>query len=126
MSSASYVLIVDDDTDMAAVIKVVLDAEGYSCACVDNGLDAVETAAAAKPALVLLDMMMPIMNGWECAYELRQRYGRTLPIVIVTAAEHAESWRAEIGADDVLAKPFDIHALLRVVATYVGEPQPAS
>jgi CheY-like chemotaxis protein len=116
----SYVLVVDDDPDMVAVIKVVLEGAGYVCRCAENGETALALALEDKPALVLLDMMMPIMNGWECAAALRRLYGNSLPIVIVTAAEHAEAWRAEVDADGVISKPFDVQRLVSVVSTHIG------
>jgi Response regulators consisting of a CheY-like receiver domain and a winged-helix DNA-binding domain len=63
--------------------------------------------------------MMPVMDGWQCARELRARYGRRVPIVVVTAAEHAGARAAQVGGDDVLAKPFEMAELLRIVARYV-------
>ena len=111
------VLIVDDDEDMAEVIGAVLDSEGYSHRYAANGRQALDAVAAVRPALVLLDMMMPVMNGWDCARALRATYGRALPIVVMTAAEHAETRRTDADADDVLSKPIDLRELLRVVRT---------
>jgi CheY-like chemotaxis protein len=119
-ATAGDVLIVDDDRDMAEVVKAVLDSEGYRCRVASNGQQALEQVAAAMPGLVLLDMLMPVMNGWECAHELRLAYGRGLPIVVMTAAEHADSRRNQAEADDVLSKPFELDDLLRIVATYVA------
>ena len=113
------VLIVDDDPDLVETIEMLLEAQGFRCRHAANGKEALAEVAIAIPSLVLLDMLMPIMNGWDTARELRARYGRGIPIVIVTAAEHAEARGDEIGADGVLAKPFDIQQLLRIVARYV-------
>jgi two-component system sensor histidine kinase ChiS len=74
------------------------------------------------PALVLLDMLMPVMSGWECAHALREMYGRGLPIVMMTAAEHAESRRDAADANEVLSKPFELDDLLGIVATYLPPP----
>ena len=115
----SYVLLVDDDPDMVAVIKVVLEAAGFACRTAENGETAIAIAAEEKPALVLLDMMMPIMNGWECAAELRRLYGPTLPIVVATATERDEAWCAEVGADAVIGTPFDAQHLVDVVTERV-------
>ena len=116
---SGYVLVVDDDPDMVQIVVAVLEEAGFAARGVESGEQALDAAAKEMPALVLLDMLMPAMNGWDCAYELRARYGRSLPIVVVSAAEHAESWRVEVGADAVLAKPFDVDELLRIVRTYV-------
>jgi len=122
MTAPMDVLIVDDDEDMAEVVKAVLDSEGYRCRYAANGRQALEEVASAMPAVILLDMLMPVMNGWECARALRARYGQALPIIVMTAAEHAEGRRNDAGADDVLSKPFDLHELLRVVGQYINHP----
>jgi CheY-like chemotaxis protein len=110
------VLVVDDDVNLASAIKRVLETQGYRCRCACNGVHALDEVASAKPALVLLDMVMPVMHGWDCARALRTLYGNELPIVIVSAAADAE--RNEVGADGVLPKPFGLDDLLRVVGTY--------
>jgi DNA-binding response OmpR family regulator len=60
------------------------------------------------------------MNGWDTAHELHERYGRTVPIIVVTASEHARERGKEVGADGVLAKPFDINELRDLVARFIG------
>jgi CheY-like chemotaxis protein len=82
------------------------------------------------PGMILLDMRMPVMNGWEFAREFRTRYENPCPIVVVTAAENARARAEEIGADGWLAKPFDLQDVLDTVARHlarrdVSEP-PAS
>lgn len=113
------VLVVDDNPDMVEVMMLVLHEAGYPARSACNGVEALEAVRARPPALVLLDMRMPVMDGWECARRLRQRYGRSIPIVVVTAAEHARARGAEIDADDTLPKPFDLDELLRIVARHV-------
>lgn len=109
------VLVVEDDPDMADVMLVVLRQAGYTAASAENGEQALAIAKARRPALVLLDMLMPVMDGWTCARALRRIYGRTLPIVVVTAAEHVRARGDEIDADGVLAKPFEVADLLQLV-----------
>ena len=113
------VLIVDDDRDMIDVMTAVLRGDGYPCRRAPNGQRALELVAAAMPALVLLDMQMPVMNGWECARKLRASHGRALPIVIVTPARYAIVWREQVDADGVLRKPFSLDQLLRIVGRFV-------
>jgi DNA-binding response OmpR family regulator len=115
----SDVLVVDDDPDMLDAITLVLEQAHVPCRSAENGRLALTEVERRRPALVLLDMLMPVMDGWEFARELHARYGRDVPIVVVTAAEHVKSRGDEIGADDVLPKPFDIADLLRVVERYV-------
>lgn len=121
------VLIIDDDPDMLETMQLVLGCDGHPCRTASNGVEALEKVAAARPGVVLLDMLMPIMNGWDTAHELRQRYGRTVPIIVVTAAENARARAAEVDADGVLAKPFDIDELRRLVERHVPRrPQRAA
>ncbi|NUP13536.1 MAG: response regulator [Polyangiaceae bacterium] len=108
------VLVVEDDPDMAEVMLMTLESAGYITHAAANGKLALDAIAAQLPDLILLDMMMPVMDGWECAREVRGRFGR-IPIVVVTAAEHARARAEEIDADDVLSKPFDVQALLEIV-----------
>lgn len=115
------VLVVDDDPDLASAIKRVLESQGYPCRCACNGAHALDEIATAKPSLVLLDMVMPVMHGWECARALRTIYGDELPIVIVSAAPDADE--PDVGAVEVLTKPFGLDDLLRVVCSYL---RPAS
>ena len=117
---AADVLVVDDDPDMVAIIRIMLDDSGYQVRCARNGKEALESVAESMPAVVLLDMLMPVMDGWQCARELRARYGRRVPIVVVTAAEHSGARAEQVGCDDVLAKPFEMAELLRIVARYVS------
>jgi CheY-like chemotaxis protein len=113
------VLVVDDNADMVDVMALMLEDAGYSVRIASNGKEALDAVATRMPDLVLLDMLMPVMDGWQCARELRARYGRSVPIVIVTAAEHARASAAQIGADAVLSKPFEVSLLLKVVARHV-------
>jgi CheY-like chemotaxis protein len=119
MSGSGDVLIVDDEPDMADVIRAVLESEGYRCRTVNNGEQALAEVASDMPGVVLLDVLMPVMNGIECSRALRQAYGGALPIVIMTAAEHVESRREEAQADAVISKPFELRELLEVIARFL-------
>ena len=72
-----------------------------------------ETVAVEMPALIVLDILMPVMNGWQFAQAFRARYGRGVPIVVATAAEHIERRRNGLDVTDVLPKPFEVSDLLR-------------
>jgi CheY-like chemotaxis protein len=118
----SDVLVVDDDPDLVEVILLVLRGAGYAARSAANGKQALEAVKARKPALILLDMLMPVMDGWQFARELRAGWGQEVPVVAVTAAEHAQARSDEIGAAEVLPKPFDLDELLRVVARHGAAP----
>lgn len=121
MNAQPDVLVVDDDPDLREIVRIMLHMSGYDVRCARNGKEALEAVEQAVPAVVLLDMHMPVMNGWECARELRSRYGRSIPIVVLTAAEHARGSVREVdGVDEVLSKPFEMDDLLDVVARYAS------
>ena len=110
----SPILIVDDDPSILTTVWEILDLEGYPVETATNGAEALEAVERARPSLVLLDMRMPVCNGWEFARALKER-GVQLPIVVMTAAQDARHWAEEIGADGYLAKPFDLLNLLDTV-----------
>ncbi len=114
------VLVVEDDPDLSALLAVILSEAGYPVMTAGDGLEALERVAERLPGLVLLDMRMPRMNGWEFAREFRARHGRAAPIVVVTAAENARLRAEEIGADGWLEKPFDLDQVMSEVARFIG------
>jgi CheY-like chemotaxis protein len=120
------VLVVDDDEDMVEVLELLLHDAGYATRTATNGERALECVARSMPALILLDMLMPVMNGWQFAREFRARYGPGVPIVVATAAEHVQRRGDEIDAAAVLPKPFEASDLLRLVARHVPGPHPGA
>jgi CheY-like chemotaxis protein len=120
------VLVVDDDEDMIEVIELVLQDAGYTTRAALNGRQALDAVATSMPALIVLDMLMPVMNGWQFAREFRTRYGPAVPIVVATAAEHVQRRGDEIDAAGVLPKPFEVSDLLRLVACHVPSPHPGA
>jgi len=124
MNARNDVLVVDDDLDMIEVIELVLQEAGYPTRRALNGKQALQVIESGMPAMILLDMLMPVMNGWQFAREFRARYGGATPIVVATAAEHVRSRGEAIDAADVLSKPFEVSDLLRVVTRHVPPPAP--
>lgn len=108
------ILVVDDDEAILDIVADVLRFEGYPVETAIDGVVALEVVERDRPALVLLDMRMPRLDGWGFARTLRER-GIELPILVMTAARDAAGWAAEIGAQGYLAKPFDIGELLDAV-----------
>jgi CheY-like chemotaxis protein len=126
MTGGNDVLVVDDDADMLEVIELVLHDAGYATRSALNGQQALDAIAGGMPGLIVLDMLMPVMNGWQFAREFRARYGNEVPIVVATAAEHVRARSDGVDAADVLPKPFEVADLLRVVARHLPAPEPAS
>ncbi len=116
------ILVVEDDPDLLALVEMILSDAGYRVRTAGDGRTALARVAEEMPALVLLDMRMPVMNGWEFAREFRARHGHAAPIVVVTAAENARLRAEEVGAEGWLEKPFDVDDVLRMVARFV-EPR---
>ena len=119
--SAAPILVVDDDPSILSVVAEILDFEGYPVETAVDGATALEAAARRPPSLVLLDMRMPVLDGWGFARAARDR-GLRLPIVVMTAAQDARRWAEEIGAQGYLAKPFEMPDLLAVVERLRAEP----
>jgi CheY-like chemotaxis protein len=112
------VLVVDDDDGIRDSIDMTLSDEGYQVLTATHGADALTLVDQHLPSLILLDMRMPVMDGWQFARAYRQRPGPHAPIVVVTAALEAAGRAAEIHADGVLPKPFRLADLLEVVGRY--------
>ncbi len=104
---------------------MLLQDAGYPVRTASNGLQALERTAEEMPGLILLDMRMPVMNGWEFAREFRARHDHACPIVVVTAAENAQLRAQEIQAEGWLAKPFDLDDVLRMAARFLPQPSGA-
>lgn len=114
MAADGYILVVDDDESILETVSDILALEGYEVRTAVNGRDALEAIGRRTPALVLLDMRMPILDGWGFAREARAR-GLDLQILVMTAAENAQRWAQEVGTPHFLAKPFDLDELLVAV-----------
>jgi CheY-like chemotaxis protein len=119
------ILVVDDDAAIREVVAEVLEEEGYQVTVASSGQDALAAIDADEPALVVLDMRMPVMNGWEFAEQLGERPGRRIPLLVMTAAVDADKRAAEIGAAGTLSKPFDLSDLIELVQTLIETPAPS-
>ena len=103
------------------LVQEILALEGYPVMAAANGAEALRSIEQARPALVLLDMRMPVLDGWGFADALKAR-GLAVPVLVMTAAQDARRWAAEIAADGYIAKPFGLLDLLRAVARFVPPP----
>lgn len=119
----SKVLIVEDDRTLLDVIKYNLTKEGYAAVVASDGLEAIRLARQEKPDLVLLDIMLPAVDGFEVCRTLRQDL--TMPILMLTAKsdEIDKVLGLELGADDYLTKPFSMRELLARVRAMLRRSQ---
>ncbi len=116
--NAPLVLVVDDDADILEAICDILEVEGYRVARARHGGEALTRVEAERPALILLDLMMPVMDGITFARALRTRPAVSDVPIVVISADGNPARAASIGALGYLAKPFDVDALLAQVATH--------
>jgi len=116
----SHILIVDDDEAGQLALEGLLSLEGYQLTVASNGYEAIETARAILPDLILLDVMMPGMDGFEvCQYLRQDALLAEVPVILVTTLDSQESRvrGLEAGADDFISKPFDRVELRARVST---------
>lgn len=115
------VLVVDDDPDILEAISDILLVDGYRVAQARHGGEALERFAEERPTLVLLDLMMPVMDGVAFAQVLRSRRTRDARVpILVISADGTPERVAQVGAAGFLPKPFDIDALLSQVSHMSG------
>ena len=120
-SAARTVLVVDDDPGVLEVLELALQAEGYRVLMARNGREGLEQARIVPPHLMVVDLMMPIMDGWQFVRECRlsNQLGET-PVIILSAAHNVEQVVKDLGVQAVLAKPFDLDRLLALVASHAA------
>jgi len=108
------ILIVDDDPDIRESVKEVMEVTGYKTVVAENGKDALKKLSKMKADLILLDIMMPEMDGWDtCAAIKTNKKTENVPVVFLTAKTDAMSKNmGSLGSDDYIEKPFDMDNLV--------------
>lgn len=109
------ILIIDDETDIVEILRARLEAEGYEVSCASDGHEALGKIPAEKPDLILLDVMMPKLNGYQLCRELKKREEtKGIPVIMLTARtqESDKFWGRDCGADAYLTKPYKPEELL--------------
>jgi DNA-binding response OmpR family regulator len=124
--AGNKILIVEDDANLLETIKYNLRKEGYDAVTASDGEKAIEVARRERPGLIILDIMLPRMNGFEVCRVLRQEM--TVPILMLTAKadETDKIVGLEIGADDYMTKPFSMRELLARVRAMLRRTQMAA
>ena len=113
-------LVVDDDPDIRELLCAVLADDGWEARPATNGKVALDVLEEWKPDLVILDLMMPVMDGWTFADRMHERWD--IPIVVLSAANNVEAHAKKLGAVAVVPKPFDIAQLLPTLESAAGGP----
>ena len=119
------ILIIDDEPEMVRGLSDNLRFEGYQTVSATNGRDGLALALSDVPDLILLDVMMPQMSGWDVCRELRRK-GLDIPVIMLTARgeEVDRVLGLELGADDYVTKPFSLRELLARVRAVLRRPGP--
>ena len=114
---ARTILVVDDDSDLLDMVQMVLEGSGYRTIGFSSGADALQFLAAEPVDLILLDMMMPAMDGWTFRREqLSSPSAAHIPVVVFTGDDRAEEKAVEVTASGYVKKPVCVANLLKVVA----------
>ncbi|HVL81046.1 MAG TPA: response regulator [Actinomycetota bacterium] len=121
-----HLLIADDEPDIRFLLKRMLDPIGYQVTEASNGEEVLDHARRSRPDLILLDLKMPVMDGFECLEKLKGDPAlRAVPVVVVTAwGELLEGEPAMAWAEACVAKPFTADVLLRIVDEVLARPRP--
>lgn len=127
--SIGKILIIDDDKNICDLLRIYLEKEGYSTIISNNGEEGMVKFHALKPDIILLDVMLPGMDGWQICREIRKNY--STPILMITAKSEVfdKVLGLELGADDYIVKPFDtkeVLARIKAVSRRVGKTPSAS
>lgn len=123
MGDRPRILVVDDDEDIRTIVRTLLEHAGYETSAASGGREALERIAAAPPDLVLLDVGMPEMSGWQVCTALRSRPATaSLPIVMLTVRSEIRDLitSLQVGADDYVTKPFSRKRLLDALEALLG------
>ncbi len=118
-------MVVDDDPDILEALAEILEVEGFLIRRARNGQEALDRLEPTAPQLILLDLMMPVMDGWEFVRNLRERGVNGIPIIVLSADRNVGGKARELGAVGHLAKPFELAELLEMVRAALAPAGPA-
>ena len=125
MADPKTILIADDEQQLALALKIRLQANSYRVVTAHDGAQALELVAKEQPDLIILDVMMPVMDGYSCLKELQNRFGRgTIPVIILTARDRMKDLFELEGIADYVIKPFDYEDLLVRIDRVFKKRQP--
>ena len=114
--SRRRVLVVDNEATIREMLAIILDAEGYLVDQAADGGEALRAIEKARPDVILLDIKMPGIDGYEFAQMYRDTPGKKAPIIVITAAQSAQEAAAKVDACSFLGKPFGVDQLLAHVS----------
>jgi len=116
------ILVVEDNAELAKLLELILRRAGYEVTLAEDGIDALERFREQTPDLVLLDIMLPRLDGYEVCARIRRQFQSNVPVIMLSSLDSPLDMERsrEVGATDHIAKPFDKDHLLEVIANYAG------
>jgi two-component system alkaline phosphatase synthesis response regulator PhoP len=122
--SKGKILVVDDEVYLLQILDFSLGAEGYEVVTAEDGEQALQKAKSEQPDLIVLDIMMPKVDGYEACRKLKQDPSmKDVPVILLTAKgrDIDRKLGLEVGADDYITKPFSPNKLLEKIGSFLGE-----
>ncbi|HEX2950832.1 MAG TPA: response regulator [Armatimonadota bacterium] len=119
------ILVVEDNAEVAKLLELILRRAGYEITTAGDGVEALDRFQEQPPDLVLLDIMLPRMDGYEVCTHIRRDFHSTIPVVMLSSLDSPLDMERsrEAGATDHIAKPFDKDQLLDIISAYIASPQ---
>jgi DNA-binding response OmpR family regulator len=123
-AGAVRILIVDDDPTIRSVLEALLEDEGFTPVTAANGQDAIDIVRSHRPALILMDLMMPVMSGVDAVRELKtDSETESIPIIAMSAGFILRESIDKLLADSIISKPFDLDALIATIRATLRRTQ---
>ncbi len=118
----SSILVVEDNAELAKLLELILRRAGYDVVLAEDGVDALARFKEQPPNLVLLDIMLPRLDGYEVCARIRREQNSDVPVIMLSSLDSPLDMERsrEVGATDHIAKPFDKEHLLTVLACYLA------
>ena len=128
MAAAGKILIVEDESDLREILIYHLKREGFDVYASGDGWESLQIAQAERPDVVLLDLMLPTMDGWEVCRKLRTAAGYGVHVIIISARNQEDDVLRglDLGADDYVRKPFSLKEIVARVRTVLRRVPPSS
>lgn len=123
---AAPILVVEDHADTRDMVAALLSSEGYTVVTAENGRRGLDELETARPCLVLLDLSMPVMTGWEfrnAQLSLHDQQLASTPVLLLTAIPDPEAAARQLHVDGVIPKPLDYDRLLDIIRAHCGPPR---
>ena len=118
------ILVVDDEPDIIEILSIRLRTAGFEVSSAKNGEEAVAKAKSEKPLVIIMDVMMPVMSGFEALQKIRQDPGtKNIPVIVLSSKGGMKDFFADMHGVEFMQKPFDFEVLMSRIEALVGGVQ---